>query len=214
MSEPSLTMYRLADSIVHLIVAPTPDGPQPMVRELDGTSYAIGYVQEKGALRDLPDGAEIFRIQVGDLVGQLPEGIGLWLDPEGIAPVLIPAADREAIARAAQPFPPGAQVRLGEAVNAPAEFVAALRRHAQHVPPLRRVFLARYQVADAREKLLAVHETDGGAADDVAATGAVLTAAEEANLDLPMQVLPLAEVPAESREWLVASISPRYERVG
>jgi hypothetical protein len=206
-------IFRIADSIVLIGVKPTDRGPELMYTEAGDTVCAVAYTDPAEIRRDLPDGYRLFQITVPELLQRVHPACGLLIGPHAVPPLLVMPYEREAVLAASLPFPPGAPIRLKKRGDRqPALLAAALPRIAA-MPAVRRVYLTRYQVADAREKVLVVydHEVAAEGADGDAAD-AFIAAAAEIDLADPMQIVALADVPEPFHGMLLANVPPAYVR--
>lgn len=132
------TVYRLADARVLFAVRITDRGPEPLYTRVSDEGVAVAYTDEREAEADLPDGYKLYEIGVSEYIEQLPPGFGLLIDPRAKSPVYIPAKDRDAVVRAAAPFPPGANVRIGHPKTEPTELLRLAIRNLANVPAARR----------------------------------------------------------------------------
>lgn len=205
-------VFRIADSTVLIGVKPTERGPELMYTDVGDTVCAVAYTDPAEIRRDLPDGHRLFQITVPDLLERLHPACGLLIGPRAASPLMVMPYERQAVLTAALPFPPGAPVRIKkQGVPQPALMKAALPRLTA-TPGVLRVYLTRYQVADAREKLLVVYEHDPAAPGaDVAAADAFIDAAAAVDLTDPMQVVALGDVPEPFHAMLLADVPPAYD---
>jgi hypothetical protein len=74
------------------------------------------------------------------------------------------------------------------------------------------VYITRYRVADAREKVLVVYETDPVPGADDLAADAFIAAAADTRLADPMQVVALDDIPAAFRRMVLNDVPPAYVR--
>lgn len=204
-------VFRLADSTVLIGVRDTDRGPEPLCTEVSGEPCAVAYTDPEEIRRDLPDGYRLYQIPVPLLLAELPPGSGLIIDPRAKSPLYVAADEREVVLAASVPFPAGAFIRIKSgADDQPALLAAALPRI--EVTPVRRVYLTRYRVADAREKLLVAYETDPVPGADDLAADAFMTAAADTGLADPMQIVALDDIPAAFRQMLLDDVPPAYVR--
>lgn len=201
------SVYRLADMVVLFTVTVGERAPRPLVTEVSGQVAVVAYTDEREADADRPPGGTTYQVQVSELLADLPDGVGLVIGPRAPSPVYIPAADREAVIRAALPFPTGARVRLGEPKTEPVAVLDAIRGALAAQPGVLRAYRCWYQAADAREQLLiAVDFGDAAVTEDTArALRAVTGALAGFDYEHPVITLPLAEVPPQFRRDLVAN---------
>lgn len=204
-------VFRIADSTVLIGVKPTDRGPELMYTDVGDTVCAVAYTDPAEIRRDLPDGHRLFQITVPDLLKRLHPACGLLIGPRAASPLMVMPYEREAVLAAALPFPPGAPIRIKkQGVPQPALLKAALP-HITTAPGVLRVYLTRYQVADAREKLLVVYEHDPAVpGTDTAAADAFINAAADISLTDPMQVVALGDVPEPFHAMLLADVPPAY----
>lgn len=202
--------YRLADSHVLIAVAMTERGPEPLCAQAGDEIVAVAYTDPAEAKADAPDTHRVFSIQVAELLEQLPAGMGVVIDPRSPSPVHVPAAARPALIDAARPFPPGAEVRIGDPMEEPVELLEALRSVARGAAQLRRLWRTWYQAADAPPKLLLVYE--GGTPDDTSMADAVVGVVEQSGYPHPTLVMAVDDLPEAHREWLLANTAPFFER--
>ncbi|HEY5836889.1 hypothetical protein [Streptomyces sp.] len=209
--EVSPLIFRIADSTVLIGVRAGERGPEPLFTDVSGEPCAVAYTDPEEIRRDLPEGYRLHQIPVPLLLSQLPPGCGLIIDPRAASPLHVGAHEREIVLAASLPFPPGAFIRIKSGGDPqPALLASALPRI--EVTAVRRVYVTRYRVADAREKVLVVYETDPvPGADDLAADAFMAAAADTALAD-PMQVLALDDVPDTFRRMILADVPPAYVR--
>lgn len=206
------SVYRLADAEVLIAVAQTPDGPAPLFADVGGEIACIAYTDLREAESDVPDTHRLFSIVVADMLSQLPEHVGLVVDPRAASPVHVAAQDKARVRAAARPFPDGAQVAIGEPAEEPSALTARLQEVAPEAPAVRRMWRTWYQAADARAKLLVVYDVEGQAGADAQAADLIVEAARSTDYPRPLLVLALDDVPIEHRQWLLANTPPFYER--
>jgi hypothetical protein len=204
--------YRLTRAAVLIGVMQTPQGPQPHFTEIDGHSTVLAYTDLDAARGAMPETHRLFSIVVAELLAQVPPYVAMVIDPDSASPIHVPAGRRQELIDAAQPFPAGATVHLGEPAQEPKALTAALRTSAPEVAPLRRLWRTWYQVADATPKLLVIYDVEGRAGADIAAADAVVAAAQLVDYAHPLQVLALDDLPVEHRNWLLTTTPPFYER--
>ncbi|MEU3463151.1 hypothetical protein ABZ721_24815 [Streptomyces sp. NPDC006733] len=210
--EVSPLLYRLADSIVLIGVRTGDRGPEPLYTDVSGTLCAVAYTDPDEIRRDLPDGYRLFQITVPELLAQLPPAAGLIVNPRAASPIHVAADERDVVIAAGRPFPAGAFIKVKASADAQPRLLAAVLPRLAALPAVRRLFLTRYRVADAREKILAVYEVDGTPGADEAAADAVTAAAAEIALADPMQVVALGDVPEELRAVVLADVDPAWVR--
>ncbi|WP_069467540.1 hypothetical protein, partial [Actinacidiphila rubida] len=165
-------VFRIADSTVLIGVKATDRGPELMYTDVGDTVCAVAYTDPEEIRRDLPDGYRLFQITVPDLLRRLHPGCGLLIGPRAASPLMVMPYEREAVLAASVPFPAGAPIRIKKHGVPHRALMAAALPRIEAEPGVLRVYLTRYQVADARMKLLVVYE------NDPAAEGADATAAD------------------------------------
>jgi hypothetical protein len=204
-------IFRIADSTVLIGVRATERGPEPLFTEVSGEPCAVAYTHPEEIRRDLPDGYRLYQIPVPLLLAQLPPGCGLVIDPRAVPPLYVAADERDVVLAASLPFPAGAFIRIKSGADEqPALLAAALPRI--EVTSVRRVYITRYRVADAREKVLVVYETDPVPGADDLAADAFIAAAADTRLADPMQVVALDDIPAAFRRMILDDVPPAYVR--
>jgi hypothetical protein len=204
-------IFRLADSTVLIGVRATDRGPQPLVTDVAGQPCAVAYTDPEELRRDLPDGYHLYQIPVPLLLNQLPPGCGLVINPQAASPLYIAADERQTVLAASVPFPADAFIKIKAGGDQqPALLAAVLPRI--DVTPVRRVFITRYQVADAREKVLVAYETDPVPGADDLAADAFMSAAADTRLSDPMQIVALADIPEPFRHIILDDVAPAYVR--
>lgn len=209
--EISPLVFRIADSTVLIGVRETERGPEPLFTDVGGEPCAVAYTDPEEIRRDLPDGYRLYQIPVPLFLAELPPGCGLVINPRAASPIHVAADEREIVLAASLPFPSGAFITVKQGGDAqPALLAAALPRI--EVTSVRRVYVTRYRVADAREKVLVVYETDPVPGADAVAADAFTAAAAETGLADPMQVVALPDVPETFREMILQDVPPAYVR--
>ncbi|MEE4544879.1 hypothetical protein V2S66_23300 [Streptomyces sp. V4-01] len=204
-------VFRIADSTVLIGVRTTERGPEPLFTDVGGEPCAVAYTDPEEISGDLPEGYRLFQIPVPLLLTQLPPGCGLLINPRAASPLLVAAAERDIVLAASVPFPSGAFIAIKSGGDEQPRLLAAALPRIEFTA-VRRVYVTRYRVADAREKVLVVYETDPApGADSLAADGFAAAAAETGLAD-PMQVVALADVPETFRAILLADVPPAYVR--
>jgi hypothetical protein len=132
---------------------------------------------------------------------------GIIVEPDTPRAVLIPAEQRLALQPLAVPFPPGARTSWGDLPADAAPLRDELQACAERLTPLRRLWMARFRVEDARERAAVVYETDGGDAEGDALVVEALTAGTaRVGPPFPVQTIGLADLPEGTREWLLDSV--------
>lgn len=211
MSEVGTSLYRLADAEVLIGVAETPGGPQPLFTDVDGEPAVVAFTDLAEAQSELPETHRLFSIVVAELAAQLPPHAGIVVDPRSASPAWVPAASKQAVVEAAQAFPAGADVRIGEPADEPEALLEAVRAGAPGVPGLQRVWRTWYQAADARPRLLVVVDVADPASQGEAAADLVLDAARTTAYGPPVLVMALPDLPEAHRAWLLEHTPPSYE---
>lgn len=208
-------VFRIADSTVLIGVKPTGRGPELMYADVGDTVCAVAYTDPEEIRRDLPDGYRLFQITVPELLRRLHPACGLLIGPRAASPLMVMPYERDAVMAASLPFPAGAPIRIKKHGVPQRALMKAAQRRIDAAEGVLRVYLTRYQVADAREKLLVVYENDQGVegADTVAAD-AFIDAAAEIGLADPMQVVALDDVPEPFHGMLLEDVPPAYVRAG
>jgi hypothetical protein len=210
------SIYRLADSMVLIGVSQTERGPEPLFTEVSGALTAVAYTDWNEMARTMPEGYHLFQIQVSELLAQLPENVGLVVDPHAPSPIFVSGEHRQAVIEAAWPFPSGAHITYGVPLTEPTDLLDCIATKSEQQPSVRRWWRAWYQVGDAREKLLLVYEVDGSGNELAANARPAADAAYEClalvTYDKPGQVISLSDVPPEAQDWLTANVAPFYER--
>lgn len=206
-------VFRIADSTVLIGVKPTDRGPELMYTDVGDTVCAVAYTDPEEIRADLPDGYRLFQITVPELLKRLHPACGLLIGPRAASPLMVLPYERDAVMAASLPFPAGAPIRIKKrGVPQRALMKAALPRIGSAGGVLR-IYLTRYQVADAREKLLVVYENDQGAEGaDAVAADAFIDAAAEIGLADPMRVVALDDVPEPFHAMLLKDVPPAYVR--
>lgn len=110
------------------------------------------------------------------------------------------------------PFPAGALIQVKASADSQPRFLAAAWPRLEQITALRRLYLTRYQVEDAREKMLAVYAYDQAEGVDGAINNALISAAAEISLADPMQIIWLDDVPEDFRATVLADVAPCYVR--
>jgi hypothetical protein len=204
------TVWRLADSTVLIGVKQTADGPVPLVTEVSGEPVGVAFTDPAEIRALLPDDYRMFQIPLVEFLGNLPPTYGLVVDPRTDSPVYIPAEERDVVLLAALPFPTGAPIKVKQSADGPPAFLAAAGTRLAAVPEARRVYCTRYQVADAREKLLVAYDCELGG--DAAVAEAVVAAAAAVELPDPMKVTALDDIPEQFRDMILAGVEPFHVR--
>ncbi|MBW3647121.1 MAG: enhanced serine sensitivity protein SseB C-terminal domain-containing protein, partial [Actinobacteria bacterium] len=148
-----------------------------MFSEIDGHSIVLAYTDVDVARAAMPETHRLFSIVVAELLNQVPPYVGVLIDPGSASSVHVPAERRQELIDAAQPFPGGATVRLGDPAREPKSLTATLQVSAPGVAPLRRLWRTWYQVADAPAQLLVIYDVEGEVGADIMAADAVVAAA-------------------------------------
>jgi hypothetical protein len=208
-------VFRIADSIVLIGVKPTDRGPELMYTDVGDTVCAVAYTDPEEIRRDLPDGYRLFQITVPELLKRLHPACGLLIGPRAASPLMVMPYERDAVMAASLPFPAGAPIRIKKRGVPQRPLLKAALRRIEASEGVLRVYLTRYQVADAREKLLVVYENDRGVEGaDAIAADAFIDAAAEIGLTDPMQVVALDDVPEPFHDMLLEDVPPAYVRAG
>lgn len=206
-------VFRIADSNVLIGVRSTERGPEPLFTEVGGEPCAVAYTDAEEIRRDLPEGYRVFQITVPELLVRLPVLCGLVINPRAASPVYVAAEERDAVIAAGQPFPAGAPIRIKQGGDRQPALLAAALPRIEAVGGVRRAYLTRYQVADAREKILVAYVADGvPEGTDAAAADAFMAAAAEVGLADAMQIVALDDIPEELRRLVLSQVPPCYVR--
>lgn len=206
-------VFRIADSNVLIGVRSTERGPEPLFTEVGGEPCAVAYTDAEEIRRDLPEGYRVFQITVPELLVRLPVLCGLVINPRAASPVYVAAEERDAVIAAGQPFPAGAPIRVKQGGDRQPALLAAALPRIEAVGGVRRAYLTRYQVADAREKILVAYVADGvPEGTDAAAADAFMAAAAEVGLADAMQIVALDDIPEELRRLVLSQVPPCYVR--
>jgi hypothetical protein len=206
-------IFRIADSNVLIGVKSTDRGPELMYTDTGDQVCAVAYTDPEEIRRDLPDGYRLFQITVPELLQRLAPVCGLVINPRATSPLVVMPWERDAVIAAGRPFPAGAPVRIKQGGDhRPALLAAALPR-IEATSGVRVVYLTRYQVADAREKILIAYDHDPAMPGaDTAAADAFIAAATQISLPDPMQIVALHDIPEELRRIVLADVPPCYVR--
>lgn len=210
--EVSPLIYRLADSVVLIGVRTGDRGPEPLYTDVSGALCAVAYTDPEEIRRDLPEGYRLFQITVPELLAQLPPAAGLIIDPRAASPIHVAAEERDVVIAAGLPFPAGAYIKVKASADPQPRLLAAALPRIEALAAVRRLYVTRYRVADAREKILVLYEVDAVPGADDAAADAVMAAAADIALADPMQIVALGEVPEDLRAVVLADVEPAYVR--
>ncbi|MYS22338.1 SseB protein C-terminal domain-containing protein [Streptomyces sp. DvalAA-14] len=206
-------IFRIADSNVLIGVQPTDRGPELMYTDTGDQLCAVAYTDPEEIRRDLPGGYRLFQITVPELLQRLAPGCGLVVNPRAASPLVVMPWERDAVIAAGRPFPAGAPVRIKQGGDHQPDLIAAARPRVEALSGVRAVYLTRYQVADAREKILVAYDHDPAAPGaDTAAAEAFVAAAAQIGLPDPMQIVALHDIPDELRRIVLADVPPCYVR--
>ncbi|MCL2731831.1 MAG: hypothetical protein FWE15_17610 [Actinomycetia bacterium] len=206
-------VFRIADSMVLIGVRATDRGPELMYTEVGDTVCAVAYTDPEEIRSDLPDGYRLFQIGVPDLLRRLHPECGLLIGPRAASPLMVMPYERDAVIAASVPFPVGAPIRIKKHGVPHRALMKAVLPRITAAPGVLRVYLTRYQVADAREKLLVVYENDPAVAGaDADAANAFIEAAAEIEMADPMQVVALDDVPEPFHAMVLDDVPPVYVR--
>jgi hypothetical protein len=132
------TAGRLADTMVLFTGTKGERAPRALTTEVSGQVAVVAYTDEQEADRDCPQGYTVYQAQVSDLLSDLPDGIGLVIDPLAPSPVYIPPADKGKVIRAALLFPTGARIRFGQPKTEPVAVLDAIRHNLPSERSIRR----------------------------------------------------------------------------
>jgi hypothetical protein len=209
--EATAPVFRIADSSVLIGVRTTARGPEPLFTDVAGERCAVAYSDPAEIGSGLPAGYRLFRIPVPLLLTQLPPGCGLVIDPRAASPLHVAADERDLVLAASAPFPSGAAIAIATGADRQPRLLAAALPRIEFTA-VRRVYVTRYRVADAREKVLVVHETDPVPGAGTLAADAFAAAAAEVGLADPVRVVALADVPGTFRAVVLADVPPAYVR--
>jgi hypothetical protein len=204
------SVWQLVDATVLFPIRPTPQGDSPALMAVpDGDAIPTWVIQAR-AEGMLPDGFQLRQVPLAVLLERLPDGTGIVIEPGSPHGVYIPADQTRALLMLAVPFPHGARVQWGPIPDEAQPFADALRSRAETLPQLAALWLARFQVEDAREKLACIYAGDEEHdADTVAALNAV---ADAVRPPLPVQIVAVTDVPGPTRTWLVDEVPALFLR--
>ncbi len=206
------SIWQLLDANVLFPITQTPDGDSPALMETPDGDVAPAWVFQERAAGMLPEGFQLRQAPLALLIERLPDGTGIAIEPGSPHGVYIPADQRGALLLLTAPFPEGARVQWGEIPPDAEPFAAALREQAQSLPAVSGLWLARFQVEDAREKLACVYAGDDG--HDTDTVDALHAVAEAVQPPLPVQIIAITDVPGPTRTWLVDEVAPLFLRSG
>ncbi|MCW2506038.1 MAG: SseB protein C-terminal protein [Actinomycetia bacterium] len=205
-------IFRIADSFVLIGVKDTENGPELMYADVGDQVCAVAYTDPEEIRRDLPAGYHLYQITVPKLLERLHPAIGLIIGPHAESPLTVMPWERDAVLAAALPFPPGAPVRIKKRGDRQPKLMAAALPGIEAIDGVRAVYVTRYQVADAREKILVAYDHDPDVPGSDSVADAFIAAAAQINLADPMQVVALADIPESLRPTVEKTVPPSYVR--
>lgn len=201
-----MSPWQLAATWVVIGVLPSEQGPSPWCVQLEGETTVVAWTDPDLARAGVPDTHELAQVAMHELAGQLPQGVAIAL-VQGEAGLRVPPEQIGPLSKAGKPFPQGARTVTGEPAQPPAAFTERLRTDAGSLPSIERLWLTGYQVEDAPPQLLVVHQ----AQDDDGAADLAVAAAREVEQQGGVLVLALAELPEQTRTWLLGT-EPIFSR--
>jgi hypothetical protein len=206
------SIWQLVDATVLFAITPTDDGDSPALMDTPDGDVMPAWVIQPRAEGMLPQGFELRQAPLALLLERLPDGTGIAIEPGSPHGVYIPADQRSDLLTLAAPFPPGARVQWGELPAQAQPFADALRERVPALPHVSALWLARFQVEDAREKLACVYAGDED--HDAATVDAFHDVAEAVQPPLAVQIIAITDVPGPTRSWLVDEVTPLFLRSG
>jgi hypothetical protein len=205
-------IFRIADSWVLFGVKESGERPEPMYADVGDQVCAVAYTDAEEMERDLPEGYHLYQITVPELLEGLHPACGLIIGPHSASPLTVMPWERDAVLAAAEPFPAGAPVRIKTGVYRPARLLAAALLWVKRIDGVRAVYVTRYQVADARERVLVAYDHDPDVPGSDRVADAFYAAAAKINLTDPLRVVALADMPDGLRRVVEDGVRPCYVR--
>lgn len=204
------SVWQLVDSTVLFPVKLVPEGESPALMDAPEGEAVPAWVIQSRAGGMLPAGFILRQAPMATLLERLPDGVGIVIEPGSPHGIYIPADQRAALSLLCVPFPHGARVVWGTVPDEARPFADALRARASGLAQLSALWLARFRVEDAHEKLACVYAGDED--QDAATVRALYEVAERMQPPLPVQVVAITDMPGPTRVWLVDEMPPLYMR--
>jgi hypothetical protein len=204
-------IFRIADMWVLIGVKDTDKGPELMYADVGDQVCAVAYTDPAEIRRDLPEGYRLNQITVPDLLERLHPAIGLLIGPRAASPLTVMPWERDAVLAAGLAFPPGAPVRIETGGDRPpAKLLGPALPRLKKIAGVRAVYVTRYQVADARERILVAYDHDPDVPGSDRVADVFYGVAAQLDLPEPMRVVALADIPAGLRATVENHVRPSY----
>lgn len=215
MSESELftSVWQMLDSAVLVAVRVEGDVEAPAVVPTPHGPCVPAWLDRERAAAMLPPGFVLRQTLMDVLVrtSTLRAETGIIIEPGSATSVVVPGAERLALIPMTVPFPPGAETSWGDLPEGALPLLRALTSKAPAVEGLQRMWLARFQVEDAREQVAVVYEVDDQRpAADVEAVDALQAAIAALDPAYPVRTLALTDLPDGPRQWLEDSVPPAW----
>jgi hypothetical protein len=166
--------------------------------EVDGQLMGLAWSDEIEAYEQLPSAQhELFEMSVSAVLGSLPVGAGLVIDPRAPSPRVVEPEDRDRVKRLGFPWTPAVPYLLHEVEDVEVDgFLSDLREVLPRYPQLGRVWCVGYEVVGGPAVPMLV-------ADEyfVDLSSCSIEAMELGGGFARVELALLEDVPAEARGW-------------
>lgn len=207
------SVWQLLDAVVLMPVQLTPLGEAPAVMPTQAGPCVPTWVDLPRAQAMLAPGFVLRQAPMADIVSNphLRPETGIVVEPGAPNAVFVPGEQRLAMVPLTVPFPEGARTAWGDLPDQARPLLEELQASAARITPLRTLWLARFRVEDARERVAVVYET---AAADAETDQLIVSALHEAVARVapayPVQTVAVSDLPEGTREWVQESVPPAY----
>lgn len=209
------SVWQLLDAVVLLPVQMMGDIEAPAVMPSEVGPVVPLWVDQERANEMLAPGFILRVASMADVLTRTRPTNGIVVEPGALNAVYIPAEQRESLLPMLVPFPPGARAVWGVLPAEAGALVADLTARASGISGLRRLWMARYQIEDARETVAVVYDYSNEApGTDERIVAALYEGIEAVCPVYPVQVVRLEDVPDPTILWLTDSVAPVWFAAG
>ena len=205
------SVWQLLDSVVLVAVQPTSQGDATAVMPTENGPCVPTWVDKDRADAMLAPGFVLRQAPMVDLIRDLGEKNGSLVEPGAPNAVFVPADQRPSLRALCVPFPDGARTAWGAAPPETEPLRIELARRAARMTPIGALWVARFQVEDARERVAVVYETrEVDEETDNLIVAALHEGLATINPPYPVQIVALSDLPEPTAQWLIDNVPAAY----
>ena len=204
------SVWQLVDSNLIFPVKLIPGHEAPaLVDGPDGEVVPV-FLNRAHAENGLPAGWVLRQAPMYDLLRDLPPHAGIGIEMGAPNSIYIPADQRPILAPMSVPFPHGASISWGDIPPDKQGLAEAFRDRARTLPYLSALYVAQFQVEDARAKIACLYAGEEEHQQDI--VDAMLDVLRERDEPMGVQIIGITDVPMPTRTWLVENMEPLFVR--